>query len=127
MTITTFDPSSSDTETAAVAEIRALTPLCFQNLLSRTCDVAIDDCAPEDRTGVSIDPLIGSINRRKHLDGVQFSMHGRLKTGTPRQFDVIVHGLHKDDGVEFFSIEKAMNGQGKPGPRFFEQTGTLAA
>jgi len=116
-----FDVSSQATESAAVATIRSMTPLCFQNVLSRACDAAIDDCSDPERTNVSIDPLIGSIQRRKHEDGVQFSMHGRLHAGRHRRFDVIVHGVNTPDGLGLISIERAYDRSGKPSPRFFEQ------
>lgn len=122
-----FDTSSRTTETAAVAAIRALTPLCFLNLMSRACDDAVADvtrpkseCEEEDRAGFSVDPLIGSIRRRADPDGVQFSMTGRLKTGRTQEFDVRVHGVNTPDGVAFMSIERAYDRQGRPGPTFHE-------
>jgi len=132
--IADFDVSSQTTETVALAAIRELTPFCFLNLLSKACDDAVadvtrpfDQCDEEDRVGFSVDPLVGSIQRRKHETGVEFSMVGRLKTGTPRQFDVRVHGLNTQHGVSFFSIERAYDRQGRPGPTFFEQPTALAA
>jgi len=124
---TEFDVSNTATETTVVAAIRAMTPLCFQNLLSSACDAAIHDCADEDRTNVSIDPLIGSLHRREHPEGVQFSLQGRLHAGTHRRFDVIVHGVNTPDGIGFFSVERAIGRDGKPGERFFEQKQLEAA
>lgn len=118
---TEFDVSSQTTETVAVATIRAMTPLCFQNVLSRACDQAIDDCSDAERTNVSIDPLIGSIQRRKHPEGVQFSMHGRLHAGSHRRLDVIVHGVNTPDGPGLISVERAYDRNGNPTPRFFDQ------
>lgn len=117
-----FDVSSQATETAAVATIRSMTPLCFQNVLSKECDKAIDDCSDAERTNVSIDPLIGSIHRRKHPEGVQFSMHGRLHAGEHRRIDVIVHGVNTPEGLGLISVERAYDRSGKPTPRFYEQT-----
>lgn len=129
-----FDVSTQTTETAAVGAILEMTPLCFLHLMSRECDDAVADitrpfaeCEEKDRDGFSIEPLIGSIHRRPYENGVQFSMHGRLKTGTPRQFDVIVHGVNTPDGVSFMSIERAYDRQGRPGPRFFDAPLSVAA
>ena len=116
-----FDVSSRTTETAAIAAIRSLTPVCFQNLLNRTCDEAIADNGAADRTGFSITPEPGSIQRREHEEGVQFSVYGRLNTGTPRSFYVRVHGVNTERGVEFLSIDRAYNRQGQPSATFFEQ------
>lgn len=109
-------------ESAAIAEIARMTPVCFQNLLSRQCDQAIGDCAPEDRSDVSIEPLSGSMLCRDKHDEIQFSILGRLKAGPRRQMDVRVHGVHDDDvGVSFVSIERAYDRQGTPGPQFHER------
>lgn len=121
-----FDVSSQTTETAAVAAIRALSPECFLNLLTAACDVAIGDCGAVDRTGFSIAPEIGSIQRREHAEGVQFSICGRLETGTPRRFDVRVHGVNTERGVEFISIERAYDRQGRPSDTFFEHMAVAA-
>lgn len=122
-----FDASSQTTETAAVAAIRKLCPVCFLNLMSAECDATaaqvtrpIDECDESDREGFSIDPLIGSIQRRPDPTGVQFSMLGRLKTGRVQEFDVRVHGVNTPDGVAFISIERAYDRQGRPGPTFYE-------
>jgi hypothetical protein len=122
-----FDVSSQTTETAAVAAIRELSAVCFLNLLSRDCDTAVAqvtrpvaECDESDREGFSIDPLIGSIQRRPDPTGVQFSMLGRLKTGRVQEFDVRVHGVNTPEGVAFISIERAYDRQGRPGPTFYE-------
>lgn len=115
-----FDTSSTTTETAAVAAIRALSPECFLNLMSHECDAIAGDCGAADRTGFSVDPEIGTIQRRPISDGVEFSMVGRLETGTPRRFMVRVHGVFTPTGVEFISIERAYDRQGHPGPKFYD-------
>lgn len=97
---------SSVVEPAALVAIRQMTPLCFQNLLDAACDTLIESAGPEAGTSMSIDPLIGSLQRERHDDGVTFSMIGRLKAGRFRQFDVTVRGLYTVDGVSFTGIER---------------------
>jgi hypothetical protein len=111
---------ANDTETAAVAATRSLDAKSFVRLLDAKCVEAIDDCAPADMRGVSIDPLVGSIQRRPHRDGVQFSMTGRLHAGTHRRFDVRLHGVQTSKGVDLHAVERAYDRRGTPGPRFVD-------
>lgn len=109
----TLDVSNPAVEAAAVAAIRAMTPPCFQNLLSTACDALVEGSGAEDGTGMSIDPLIGSVKRAAHPDGVRFSMEGRLHAGHYRRFDVRVHGMLTPGGVEFISVERAYDTKGR--------------